>query len=316
VSLRRFNPAWGTARDRTPLVVDPGVRLPLGVRRAVDAVTAAIGARVAAPGPAELPELLRRHAVTVAATPAQVPEQLASGAFVLCPVAVAGALPADLRAHVHVVTDPAALPEVLSAVPRHDPRLALRSLFLHHSAPVRLAELCRRLGIDADPAAGRGVTVVADVHAAADAAPLADTVLAQSHRPAEVVVRHRAELPAGAFATVTSRLAEHGVTVHSQATGDLAGRAGAPRAATPGDAAWVAPWPAGSRVPGSYLADLVCAAECSGADAVGPAAGAPGYTFVPAVEPALVRRELHETGGTPADWAAQGVRFLSLDPRS
>jgi hypothetical protein len=319
VSLRRFNPAWGAVRDRTPLVVDPGVRLPLGVRRAVDAVTAAIGARVAAPGPAELPDLLRRHAVTVAATPAQVPEQLASGAFVLCPVAVADALPADLRAHVHVVTDPAALPEVLAAVSGHDPRLALRSLFLRHSAPVRLAELCRRLEIDADPAAGRAVTVVADVHAAADAARLADAVLAQEHRPVEVAVRHPVELPAGAFATVTGRLAEQGVTFHSQASGDLAGladRAGAPRVTTPGDAAWVAPWPAGARVPGSYLADLVCAAEFSGADAVGPAAGAPDHTFVPAVEPALVRRELHETGGAPAEWAARGARLMSLHPRS
>ncbi|MBC6458742.1 hypothetical protein [Actinomadura sp. HBU206391] len=307
VSLRRFNPAWGTARDRTPLVVDPGVRLPLGVRRAVDAITAAIGARVAAPGPAELPELLRRHAVTVAATPAQVPEQLASGAFVLCPAAVADALPADLRAHVHVVTDPAALHEVLSAVPRHDPRLALRTLFLRHSAPVRLAELCRRLEIDADPAAARGVTVVADVHAAADAARLADTVLAQAHRPVEVVVRHGVELPAGAFATVTARLAEHGVTVHLQAADG--------RAATPGDAAWVAPWQTRAHVPDSYLADLVCAAECSGADAVGPA-GFPDYTFVTAVEPALVRRELYETGGAPDGWAARGVRLMSLDPRS
>ncbi|GAA2085140.1 hypothetical protein [Actinomadura alba] len=312
VSLLRFNPAWGAERDRTPLVIDPGVRLPLGVRRAVDAITATIGARVADPTPAELPQLLRRHSVTVAATPAQVPEQLASGAFVLCPAAVAGALPADLRAHVHVVTDPAALPETLSAVPLYDPRLALRTLFLRHSAPVRLAELCERLGIDADPAAGRRVTVVADVGSAADAARLADDVLAQSHRPAEVAFAPGAGLPGGALTAVTARLAEHGVTVCTRSAGDPAGRSGT---ATPGEAPWVAPWPTGARVPESHLADLVCAAECSGADAVGPAAGAPDHTFVAAVEPALVRRELYETGGAPAGWSAQGARLMSLDSR-
>ncbi|HEV7934129.1 MAG TPA: hypothetical protein VGP70_17705 [Actinomadura sp.] len=310
VSLRRFNPGREHGRDGTPLIVDPGIRLPLGVRRTLDGIVAAIGARVVTVGPAELPDLLRRHAVTVAATPAQVPEQLASGAFVLCPAPVAEALPDDLRGHVRVVTDPAALSDMLSTAERSGPGVALRTLFLHHATPVRLAELCERLGIDADPCAGRRVTVIAEARDQADASRLADTLLGQVHRPAEVVL----QTPQGsagdaASATLTARLAEHGIPVSGRPAGVLG-------AATPGRAAWVAPWPAGG-VPSTYLADLVCAAECSAADAIGPAAdrGVADRTFVAAIEPALVRREWHESGGAMAGWAARGARLMSLDPR-
>jgi hypothetical protein len=312
ISLRRFNPVRSPERYRIPLLVDPGVRLPLGVRRAVDGIAAALGARSVTAGPAELPDLLRAHAVTIAATPAQVSEQLACGALVLCPAAVAGALPADLRGHVHVVADPAAAAEVLAAAGPADPRAALRTLFLEHATPVRLAALCARLGVDADPAAGRRVTVLADVHGEAAAGRLADTVLAQVHRPAEVVLRHPAEVPAGLTAGIAARLGEVGITVRPRAADEPAGAGGR------GRAAWVAPWPPEGQVPGTYLADLVCAAECSDADAVGPAAGADtaDYAFAPLIRPALIRRELHESGADPAGWAAGGARLLSLDPRS
>lgn len=314
VSLRRFNPGRQHGRDGTPLIVDPGIRLPLGVRRTLDAVTAAIGARTVSAGPAELPDLLRRHAVTVAATPAQVPEQLASGAFVLCPAPVAEALPDDLRGHVRVVTDPAALSDMLSTAERSGPAVALRTLFLRHATPVRLAELCEKLGIDADPCAGRHVTVVADARDRGEASRLADTLLGQVHRPAEVVLRTSQGSPGspdeGVTATLSRRLAEHGITVFDRPAGVLG-------AATPGRAAWVAPWPADGGVPSTYLADLVCAAECSAADAIGPAAdrGVADRTFVAAIEPALVRREWHESGGVMAGWAARGARLMSLDPR-
>ncbi|MCW2898067.1 MAG: hypothetical protein JWO67_332 [Streptosporangiaceae bacterium] len=300
VSLRRFNPGRLTERDGTPLLVDPGVRLPLGVRRAVDAIAAAVGARCVTPVQADLPDVLRRHAVTVAATPAQVPEHLASGAFVLCPPAVAEALSDDLRGHVRVVTDPEALADMLSTVERSGPGVALRTLFLRHATPVRLAELCERLGIDADPCAGRRVSVVADVDAEADAVRLADTLIGQVHRPGEVVFRGHPGSPTHAWPVVAARLAEHGITVQRR----------------PARAVWVAPWPTGA-VPSTYLADLVCAAESSAADAIGPARdrGVADRTFVAAIEPALVRREWHEEGGAPAGWAARGARLMSLDPR-
>ncbi|MGH3392258.1 MAG: hypothetical protein ACRDOO_25580, partial [Actinomadura sp.] len=313
VSLRRFNPGSGRQRDRTPLIVDPGPRLPLGVRRALEGIAAATLARVVTgAGPRELPELLRRHAVTVAATPGQVPEQLASGAFVLCPAAVAEELPADLHGHVCVVTDPATVVEVLAAAERSDPRGALRTLFLHHATPVRLAELCERFGIDADPLAGRRVTVVADVYGEADARRLADTLLDQAHRPVEVVLRDHADIPAGDWTAITDRLTERAVSVTVEPP------QGHADARTPGEAPWVAPWPAEGEVPGTYLADLVCAAEWSAADAIGPATGrdTADYTFGRAIEPALVRRELHTSGGAATGWAAGGARLLSLDPRS
>jgi hypothetical protein len=310
VSLRLFNPGGGGERDRTPLIVDPGPRLPLGVRRALEGIAAA-GARVATAGPRELPELLRRHAVTVAVTPGQVPEQLASGGFVLCPAAVAEELPADLRGHVCVVTDPASVAEVLAVAERPDPRGALRTLFLHHATPVRLAELCERFGIDADPLAARRVTVLADVYGEADARRLTDALLGQVHRPVEVVLRDHAGIPAGNWSSITARLAEQAVAV------TVVPPSRAPQE-TPGEAPWVAPWPAEGEVPSTYLADLVCAAECSAADAIGPAAGrdTADYTFGAAVEPALVRRELHASGGAVTGWAADGARLLSLDPRS
>jgi hypothetical protein len=307
VSLRRFNPVGVTTRDATPVVVEPlgaKSRVPLGVRRLAGEIAAAIGAR-AVPGggpegpeggrtaadPASLPGLLRRSAVTLALTPSQVPEQLAAGALVLCPAPVADRLPADLRDHVRVVNGGAA-PDI--DADGYDPRPALRTLFLQYATPVRLARLCENLGLAADPLGDRRVAVLAAARDEAAARRLAAATLAQVHRPAEAVITG----PAAAVAA--AELAAAGLTVHT--TADQV------------RSAWIAPWPQDGEIPDSYLLDLVCAAECSGADVVGPGAADP-YTFTTDVEPALLRRDLHASGGTAADLAVRGARLLCLDPR-
>ena len=84
------------------------------------------------------------------------------------------------------------------------------------------------------------------------------------------------------------------------------------------------------------LADLACAAECSGADAVGtPVGAAPEgpeprgtgergffdrdtggrqYVFVTSVAPELARTELLRRGWRPAEWNRRGTRLLALGP--
>jgi hypothetical protein len=304
VSLRRFNPVGAIARDTVPVVVEPltgPARVPPGVRRAAAGIAAAIGARTVTSDPRALPGLLRRSAVTLALTPGQVPEQLAAGAVVLCPEPVAGRLPADLREHVRTVAAGAATREAarLAEPDGYDPRPALRTLFLRYATPVRLAALCESLGLRADPLRARRVAVVAEVADAAGARRLVAGLLAQIHRPAEAVMTG----PGAAIAA--GELTERGIV----ARGSVAAV----------KSAWVAPWPARSEIPSTHLVDLVCAGECSGADAVGGAAGGPvngaaagPYTFGTDIEPALVRREWYITGGPPTEWAARGARLLTL----
>ncbi|HEU5156287.1 MAG TPA: hypothetical protein VFU43_04770 [Streptosporangiaceae bacterium] len=309
VSLRRFNPVGVIPRDTVPVVVEPlggSARVPPGVRRAAADIAAAIGARTVACDPRTLPDLLRRSAITLALAPSQVPEQLAAGALVLCPEPVTERLPADLREHVYTVAEGGAarplsggaegtvpVAALAAAAGGHDPRPALRTLFLRYATPVRLAALCESLGLRADPLHERRVAVLAHVADAADARRLVAGLLAQILRPAEAIVTG----PGAAVAA--AELAER----------DIA----APGSATRARSAWVAPWPARGEVPATHLADLVCAAECSGADAVGGGGGedAP-YTFVTDIEPALVRRERYVSGGLPTEWATQGARLLAL----
>src|SRR5918992_1618460 len=176
VSLRRFNPVGAVARDTVPVIVEPfgaSARVPPGVRRAVADIAVTIGARTVTSDPRALPGLLRRSAITLALTPGQVPEQLAAGALVLCPAPVAARLPADLREHVYTVAEGGAArpggPGVALARPArgggntragaalaaaargHDPRPALRTLFVRYATPVRLAALCEKLGLRGDP---------------------------------------------------------------------------------------------------------------------------------------------------------------------
>ncbi|MDX2643732.1 hypothetical protein PV341_09135 [Streptomyces sp. PA03-1a] len=152
----------------------------------------------------------------------------------------------------------------------------LREIFTSRATRVRLSELARIAGA-ADPLDARRVAVVADPRDGSEVSRLVAQVLAQRLRPAEVLV----PVPGAAYAELTAG----GVTVRATADGP-----GAP---------WVADWSdLAEERPAVHLLDLMCAQECSGADAVGFSADAPG--FVPHVNgfrPALLRRTLWPSPG-------------------
>lgn len=339
VPLHRFNPIGWTGAVGTPLFVDPGMeRLPVGVRRAVADLVAAVGAeRVEAGGVAASPALLRARVWTVAATPPQALEQLACGARVLCPPQVAEAL-GGAAEYVHTTADAVRAARGARGdgdgdggppVARDDLRDVLRVLFEEHATPVRLAALTARLGIAADPLAGRGVAVVATAPDPARARQLVAALLEQTHKPAELLLPATAGRH-DAFAIAAAELGAHGIVVRPA------------RGATPAEAAasarspWLAVWPDGP-VPAGHLADLVCAAECSGADIIGspaasgatasgatasgagatarlPADAGPGtdpagYSFRGVPNPELLRTALLRTPGGKDD---PGVRRLTV----
>ncbi|MBC6460900.1 hypothetical protein [Actinomadura sp. HBU206391] len=293
VPLDRFNPlAADGARGTDPVHLGPlDPRAPLARRRLVDQIIKAVGARVVESADAPL-----RHAVVVADDPVRVFAALACGARVVSPhdERLAEAVAGHVTFVAGVDEAVAAVAAARAAGPRSagEVRGVLRTLFTRHATAVRLAGLTACLGLDADPLRDRRVSVLAAPPDARRAAALADELLTQTHRPAEIV------LPSAeaALREALGSLPEHGVEV----------REGPPTAA------WAAPWP-DHPVPDAYLADLLCAAECTGADAVGPGDG-PDYTFVPSVEPRLMRPDLLASEVPPERWAARGARLLALGP--
>ncbi|MDT0304555.1 hypothetical protein [Streptomonospora wellingtoniae] len=218
-------------------------------------------------------------------------------------------------------------------------RLVLRSVFLTDATPVRLAEIFGHLGFA--PGSGSPALPLHDRKAAllampgddADSLALAGDVLSQSHAPAEVVVPASVAHLAG-----IERMRTHGVPLR-EAEGEVPDGAPQPedwaRLARAASVPWAVLWsaPRGDH----YLADLLCAAECSGADAVGPAVPSwraaqqsPGdsadavghaaaeqeYVFVSAIVPELARRELVGRALQPGVWNRHGARLLALAPLS
>jgi len=62
------------------------------------------------------------------------------------------------------------------------------------------------------------------------------------------------------------------------------------------------------------LLELMCALECSRADAVGYAPGA-DYVFTEALDPSVARTELFRDGAPPPDaWARRGLRLFAVAP--
>ncbi|MGW3243517.1 hypothetical protein [Streptomyces sp. NPDC001070] len=155
-------------------------------------------------------------------------------------------------------------------------RADLREIFTSRATRVRLSELARIAGA-ADPLDARRVAVLADPRDDAEVSRLVAQVLAQRHRPAEVLV----PAPGTAFAELTAG----GVAVRATADGP--------------SAPWIADWSdLAEERSSAHLLDLMCAQECSGADAVGYSADAAG--FVPHVNgfrPALVRGTLWPSPG-------------------
>jgi hypothetical protein len=206
----------------------------------------------------------------------------------------------------------------------------LLELFETHATPVRLAEIVRLVGLPARPAPGRRVAVLAGVRNAAEAGRLADRVLGQRFRPDEVVVWLEGDdaSPAGAngsagaaggsgpagaaSATRQAVTAALGPLAGEGVTASVVPGTGLAAAARMATAPWSAPWDPGTAYPGSYLLELVCALECSRADAAGPAAGA-DYVFTDVLDPAIARTDLYRDGAPPPHaWARRGLRLFAV----
>ena len=168
----------------------------------------------------------------VTASAGQAREQLASGARVVGPLG-SGMSADSVRDQVEAAR--AARPRGLTEI-----RAGLRDIFAEHATPARLAALVRAAGLPASLVGGRQVAVLARVTDAAQAGRLADALLRQRLRPAEVVVATGAGDP---VRDALAALADHGIRVVTTDAGSGAGPAG-----RTGRARWPG-WPArrGSR---------------------------------------------------------------------
>ena len=125
-------------------------------------------------------------------------------------------------------------------------RAGLREIFVSRATRVRLSQLARIAGAP-DPLDARRVAVLCAPRDDAEISRLVAQVMAQRHRPAEVLV----PAPGPAYAELTAG----GVTVRAAADGP-----GAP---------WIADWSdLAEERSAVHLLDLMCAQECSGADAL------------------------------------------------
>ena len=257
------------------------------------------------------PEVYRHHAVFLAATAAEAREQLACGARVIGPVTegtpVSAAAPAATAEQAASLAAAAA-----AAGPRGttEIRAILHELFEKHAVPARLAELCRLAGLPPRPVPGRRVAVLAGVRDAASAERLAARVLEQRLRPQEVLVWLGGDLATtgpGHAAAETAARGQIGRALGSLTaaglTASVVNGAGLPAAARAAVSPWAAEWDPQVAYPASYLLELMCALECSRADAAGYAVG-PGYVFTDTLDPAVARTELFRDGAPPRPaWA-------------
>lgn len=311
VQLARFNPL-GASPARPTAPVYAGARDPReapAVRAALDELTGGSTPAVHLAGARSwrsLPALYRQHAVFVTASATQGREQAASGARVIGPLGSG--------------TDAAAARAELAAAVAADPltpagtRAGLREVFLAHATPARLTGLVKAAGLPGSLVGGRQVAVLAVVAGAAQAGRLADALLAQRLRPAEVVAGVPDPGTAAAVREALGTLTGHGVRVEvtTSAAGQAAGVEWARPLARLARAPWLAPWAADGGQPEHYLLDLACARECAQADAVGLAAAE--YEFTRWLEaPALVQAALLAPGGPPAsDWGSHGLRLFTI----
>ena len=316
VQLARFNPVGVTlARPTEPLYAgDRDPREAPAVRALLDSLTGSAASSGGAAAAVRLtgarswrglPALYREHAVFVTASADQAREQLASGARVVGPLG-SGVSADSVRDQVEAAR--AARPHGLTEI-----RAGLRDIFAEHATPARLAALVRAAGLPASLVGGRQVAVLARVTDAAQAGRLADALLRQRLRPAEVVVATGAGDP---VRDALAALADHGIRVVTTDAGSDAGpdwpRPLARLASAPWLAPWFAPLGADGAQPDTYLLDLACARECAQADAVG--FGADEYEFTHWLdEPALARRGLLAPEGPPAaDWGSHGLRLFTV----
>jgi hypothetical protein len=310
VQLARFNPlGLNAARSTEPLYA--GARDPReapAVRALLDSLTGPGGAvRLAgARSWRSLPALYRNNAVFVTASAEQGLEQAASGARVVGPLG-SGNDPATVRGELEAAR--AAQPPTIAEI-----RAGLRDIFLASATPARLAALVRAAGLPGALVGGRQVGVLVTLADAAQAGRLADVLLGQRLRPAEVIAAAPAGA-AGAVRTALGPLDRQGIRVtvtDAAPTGagvEWADRASLARLAS---VPWLALWAADGGQTPDYLLDLACARECAQADAVGFTAVE--YEFTRWLdEPALVRAHLLDPGGpTAGEWGSHGLRLFTI----
>lgn len=247
---------------------------PLGLRRYLDKAT--LGAQQLPADLCRLEGVSRRKAARILerakvcvgspfqpvgpVPPARLAAQVASGARVII-----GNSEADLGAlsrHVVEVAEPAkaasvARDELDAPADAHRIRDALRVVFQHHSTWNRIGQLARLVGSEPLVADRRRVSVVASIDRPEDAAALSAAVLAQTWRPAEVVVIR--EPSTAAVPECFDELRDAGLTVR-----DVEQRLVETSAESP----WVAPWKPGAYWSPDHLVDLLAGHEVSGAPVV------------------------------------------------
>jgi hypothetical protein len=197
-------------------------------------------------------------------------------------------------------------------------RPILREIFETHATPVRLAALAGLARLPGWTASGRQVAVLAELADPGQAGMLAADLARQRLAPSEIVVC----LPGGRAGSDQQARAHRAVETAlrpltaSGAVLRIVTVPGLPALAAAARSPWAAPWSVGREHSPWYLADLGCARECGRADAVGYGPG-PGYGYAPVTEPSLARRELLAAGGPPPrEWAARGLRTMSIAPGS
>jgi hypothetical protein len=328
VQLARFSPL-GVSDARPTAPVYAGARDPReapAVRALLDELTGAGGPVTLAGARSwrSLPALYRENAVFVTASAAQGLEQAASGARVIGPLG-SGTDAASVRAELEAART--APPPTLAEL-----RVRLREIFLDSATPARLTALVKAAELPRSLVGGRQIAVLASLAglgqgSAGQAARLADALLAQRLRPAEVVVACDADpVSANTVQAVRGALGALGgagirVVVTEAAGARPARRPGADWArplARLARSPWLAPLAAGEAPREHYLLDLACARECAQADAVALISGEPGgamdYEFTRWLEePALVRAPLLAPGGPSAgDWGSHGLRLFAI----
>ena len=301
VQLARFNPIDLPGRRGTvPVYADQrDPREAPATKRLLDELTSDGTGPVTIIGPPAWPDapgVYRAHQLFLAASDEQAREQLACGARVAGPVT--GSSGRELT-------------EAAEAGPRSlaEVKAILLDLFETQATPVRLAELGRQVGLPPRPVPGRRVAVLAGLRDSADARVLADSVLAQRLRPAEVAVWLDGALAevAGVSAAL-DRVRAEGIEV-SVVTGT-----GASAAARAASAPWSAVWEPGATYGPATLAESLCALECSRADAVGYVPGA-DYVFTDVLDPVVARTELYRDGAPPRSaWGRRGLRLFAVTP--
>jgi hypothetical protein len=315
VQLARFNPL-GVSEARPSAPVYAGAR----DLREAPAVRVLLDDLTSSGGPVKLagarswrslPALYRQNAVFVTASAPAGLEQAASGARVIGPLG-SGTDASAVRGQLAAARDagPLTLPEL---------RVRLRDIFAADATPARLAALVKAAGLPGSLVGGRQLGVLVSLADAAQAGRLADALLAQRLRPAEVIASCPLAVE-GAVRSALGTLGENGIRVVVAPDVALPGadvdwaRPLARLARTP----WLTPWAADGGQPEYYLLDLACARECAQADAVGLDLGRNGaaleYEFTRRLEePALVRAHLLAPGGPAAsDWGSHGLRLFSV----